>query len=401
MHNNYLKHYGIKKSKWSPQARAKYDARNRQLYGDEDNQNSERKAQSIRGKPPATNYKPQVAPKAGSNIGIGKKDPIDRRLKESKTWNSLTPEQKKRAMAINDAAKRANKQYTSYFGVFSSAPGKFLAKRNRKKRDGTATLLKYAEEVKKADDAKSARESKQATSSGPNNSGFGANIIKRTPGAKQVSLDKNGKVYKLEPTNPTMSIGNRTDMNVQSNPTKGSPIIDIIGAGYRWWKGRDYRKAKKEINKEYQSAVIKNLQGSSRKRNDSGKTTEVKRSDAPAKTVHGKKVGSLRTEYNIRQAIKQANHESDPYHLHPYQQIRADIWQNIMDKKIANAKTDKEYFMYKDIESGAPNGYHEYINQNVYNQMPGIGDNATFKKQGRSRVKRKSSKNKKKVPSRE
>lgn len=132
MHNNYLKHYGIKKSKWSPQARAKYDARNRQLYGDEDNQNSERKAQSIRGKPPATNYKPQVAPKAGSNIGIGKKDPIDRRLKESKTWNSLTPEQKKRAMAINDAAKRANKQYTSYFGVFSSAPGKFLAKRNRK-----------------------------------------------------------------------------------------------------------------------------------------------------------------------------------------------------------------------------------------------------------------------------
>lgn len=201
MSNNYLKHYGIKKSKWSPQARAKYDARNRQLYGDENAQSKQRQAQSTRGKPPATNYKPQVAPKAGSNIGVGKKDPIDRRLKESKTWNSLTPEQRKRAIDINNAAKRANKQYTSYFGLFSSTPGRYLAKRNRKKRDGTETLLKYAEEVKKADESKKAREakseakkalrdarreSKQATSSGSSNSGFGANIIKRTPGRKTV-----------------------------------------------------------------------------------------------------------------------------------------------------------------------------------------------------------------------
>lgn len=315
MSNDYLKHYGVKKSQWSPQARARYDARHRpKAISDESN--------------------------TSGSFGPA----------QSEAYKRLTPKERERVNALAKQSKKFRKQYTSGFNIMGQGIPKFILKKIDKKSNFGALQNKYAEEVIRN------RRYKTATSG---QSGAAANIIKRQPGAKQVAANKNGKVYKLPKSATVSTMPNRTDASKQNTRN----IIDDFKEIYDEAKKKsnnkkEYNKAIREIRKEYKEAMIDRLHNSSRKRNDSGKTTTVEKR---GNGLGGKSL-SGRQELAVRQAVLEYNRQKKGG-LTAADKARSHAFGKIINKKIANAKTEREYHILQDIKDGHDPGTTELVSQ--------------------------------------
>lgn len=311
MAKNYLIHYGVKKSQWSPQARARYDAKHR--------------------------------PKAISDASntSGSFGPA-----QSEAYKQLTPKEREQARKLSEFSKRARKQY-KYFGKFIP---KYIVKKIDKYSTDGDRQNKYAEEILKNRKFKTSTAGQSVGS---------ANIIKRQPGAKQVAVNKNGKVYALPKSATVSTIPNRTDASKQNTRN----IIDDFKEIYDEAKKKsnnkkEYNKAIREIRKEYKKALVDRLHNSSRKRNDSGKTTTVeKRGDGL-----GEKSISGRQELAIRQAVLEYNRQKKGG-LTAADKSRSYALGKIINKKIANAKTEREYHILQDIKDGLDPGTTELISE--------------------------------------
>ncbi len=145
MAKNYLIHYGVKKSQWSPQARARYDAKHRPKEVSDANNTS------------------------------GSFGPA-----QSEAYKQLTPKEREQARKLSEFSKRARKQY-KYFGKFIP---KYIAKKIDKYSSDGDRQNKYAEDI--------LRNRKFKTGTAGQSVGT-AHIIKRQPGDKQVAANKNGK----------------------------------------------------------------------------------------------------------------------------------------------------------------------------------------------------------------
>lgn len=315
MANDYLKHYGVKKSQWSPQARARYDARHR--------------------------------PKAISDASntSGSFGPA-----QSEAYKQLTPKERDRVDALAKQSKKFRKQYTSGFNIMGKGIPKFIAKRIDKKSNFGALQNKYAEEVIRN------RKFKTGTSG---QSVGSANIIKRQPGAKQVAVNKNGKVYKLPKAAPVNTMPNRTDVSKQNTRNIIDDFKEIYDEAKRKSNNKkEYNKAINEIRKEYKEAMVDRLHNSSRKRNDSGKTTMVeKRGDGL-----GEKSLSGRQELAVRKAVLEYNRQKKGG-LTAVDKTRSYALGKIINKKIANAKTAREYHILQDIKDGLDPGTTELVSE--------------------------------------
>ena len=210
MANDYLKHYGVPKSQWSAKARAKYDAEHRRKYDQEDRQSiqngrgaadsnssfsSSPNSQSQEPKKPGRFAKtakighksnrilvqPQTSGSFGKTMGT---NAIDKRIRDSKVWNSLNPEQKKRAQGLSNLGKTSRKLMGLPF-VGGSFFLKRAIKKDEKKIDKVDRLLRNAQNVYDYD-AKY-RTNRSAKSA---NDGYASKIIKRTPGRKKAASKK-------------------------------------------------------------------------------------------------------------------------------------------------------------------------------------------------------------------
>ena len=137
----YLKHYGVKKSQWSPQARAKYDAEHRRKYGDNTGSNI--------GYTGDNNWVSRNNGSLASRVS-------ERVKSDNKEYLSLSPEQKQRAKGLMVARKKAQTSWK----IFGKGPAKWASKRHGKKTSNTEALNKFAKEIKKFDEREAARKAK-------------------------------------------------------------------------------------------------------------------------------------------------------------------------------------------------------------------------------------------------
>lgn len=426
MAKDYLKHYGVKKSRWSAEARNRYDAELRRKYGDNRDQASQNQRQQLhnRQRNPSGNttavqrrgaahiprnlvktdtsssyvtsrrLSKQLASRAtrarqggqvarvdanGSTVGANQKLNYNYAARKAAAKNNArfmsgrVPRVDTNGSTVG-AGKKLNNvsafelkkreaigKFKSLFKINNKGKGRGDGSKHTDVRDeGKKAFERHKREAEKAYATQKAKEraygAGQATSI----------ILKRTLGKKSVSIDKNGKVYKLTPSTVTNAPRTRNDTGYTSRAiSKNSKgIKDIVSNwwGSKLWKGikqihtrrkatKDYNKNLRELFKETDKSMFEKLKSSSRKRNDSGKTTTVYKR-GPANTKEKRKL-TARQEHDIRQKVLAYNHEKKTGSSSSYE----DRWNQeagkILKKKMADAKNERDYRIWQNIANGS------------------------------------------------
>lgn len=248
MAKNYLIHYGVKKSQWSPQARARYDARHRPKAISEESNTS------------------------------GSFGPA-----QSEAYKQLTPKEREQARKLSEFTKRARKQY-KYFGKFIP---KYIAKKIDKYSTDGDRQNKYAEEILKNRKFKTGTAGQSVGS---------ANIIKRQPARSKSAIGNRQNVPlarptsssggKGKPTSGSKHIGNGVAQQPQSTSASLPKAGFIFKRPQARTVGKDlYKATKKEAHKvkKQNDAAKKEAQDAFERHKKEAERSYAKQQEAKAK----------------------------------------------------------------------------------------------------------------------